>query len=550
MSLEWKSVFSRLSTRDKIAQLIVPKIEGLSSGDDEEYKRLLSLSEEFSFGGYIVFRGAVDATRERINALTRNSGIQPLFMADLERGPGQQILSAPKLPQAMAFAATGDTDLAYLAGELTARVACSVGIPMVLAPVLDVLTNPNNPIIGTRAYSDDPGMVAEFAYRFAHGVVLGGGLPTLKHYPGHGDTEVDSHVELPVIEPSRERLINVELLPYRRIMRHFRNAIMVAHIAVDSLAEEPGIPATCSREIVAGLLNRDLDFGGLVMTDALIMEGYTAKFGIEEALKRTILAGHDLLLYPRDPMEVLRKLIGLVQDDVLPMKLIDHSVRKILAWKEVLGLLHDTGHPCIIEHGMDIEKSDLGHRTLERALTLIRDTESLVPLPETSHLLVVTIDDDGPDPAPYSERPETGLVLAEAVGETRDAVDTLNFTTGLTGDEVESLLGITQNYGTAIIGVFATPRAWADRGVISDRAAAILREINRLVERTVVVIFGNPYIFHLCEEAEAVLCIYDNSETAEKVAADALIGRIPIKGKLPVTLSEEFPRGFGIKRDI
>jgi beta-glucosidase-like glycosyl hydrolase len=342
--------------------------------------------------------------------------------------------------------------------------------------------------------------------------------------------------------------MDVELLPYRRIMRHFRNAIMVAHIAVDSLAEEPGIPATCSKEIVAGLLNRDLDFGGLVITDALIMEGYTAKFGIEEALKRTILAGHDLLLYPLDPMEVLRKLIGLVQEDVLPMKLIDHSVRKILAWKEVLGLLHDTGKPCIIEHGMDIEKSDLGHKTLERALTLIRDTESLVPLPETSHLLVVTTDDDGPDPAPYSERPDTGLVLSETVSETRDAVDTLSFTPELTDDEVESLLGITQNYGTAIIGVYATPRAWADRGVISDRAAAVLKEINKLVGRTVVIIFGNPYIFHLCEGAETVLCIYDNSETAERVAADALLGRITIKGKLPVTLSEEFPRGFGLKR--
>ncbi|TET37274.1 MAG: hypothetical protein E3J72_06430 [Planctomycetota bacterium] len=550
MSLEWKSIFSRLSTRDKIAQLIVPKIEGLPSGDDEEYRKLLSLSEEFSFGGYIVFRGAVETTTERINALVSRSKTPPLFMSDLERGPGQQIMGMPELPQAMAFAATGDTELAYLAGELTGKAACTVGIPMVLAPVLDVLTNPENPIIGTRAYSDDPGMVAEFAYRFAHGVVLGGGLPTLKHFPGHGDTSVDSHVELPVMAPTRERLLEVELLPYRRIMRHFRNAIMVGHLAVDSLSEEPGIPATCSQEIVAGLLNRDLDYGGLIITDALIMDAYTKKFSLEEALKRTLLSGHDLLLYPRDPMKVIRKLIGLVQDGVLPISLIDRSVRKILAWKEVMGLLHGAGQACVIESGMDGEYGSLARTTLERALTLVRDVESLVPLPEASHLLAVTIDDDGPDPAPYSEKPDTGLTLAHELSETNYATDTLRFTPDLTDDEVESLLGISQNYGTAVVGVFATPKAWAGRGVISARAAAILSEINRLVERTIVIIFGNPHIYQLCEGAETVLCIYDNSETAEQVAADALLGRIPIKGRLPVTLSDELPRGFGIKRNL
>ncbi|MHC4661573.1 MAG: glycoside hydrolase family 3 protein [Planctomycetota bacterium] len=546
MSGSGEKLLSSLSLRERIAQMIIPKIEGIPQAGDGEYTKLLSLSGGFSFGGYIVFRGAVGTTKQRIDALSEKSGIPPLIMSDLERGPGQQIEGTPLLPHAMAFAATGDTDLAYLAGELTAKTAYENGIQMVLAPVLDVQTNPKNPIIGIRAYSDDPGMVAEFAYRFAHGLVLGGALPTLKHFPGHGDTEADSHAELPVVNPDPDKIGDVELLPYRRILRHFRNAIMVAHIAVDSIAEEPGIPATCSRNVVGELLHNTLDFDGLVITDALLMEGFYDKLGFDEALRRTILAGCDLLLYPADPVETLDKIESFVKDGIIPEKRIEHSAGKILAWKKEIGLIGGRGNG-VFEAGIEPEPEDLARTVLEQAVTLITDNESLVPLADVSNLLVAVVDEDGPA---KKSAPEPGTALADVLGEAVENTDSLYFGPDSSGEEIESLLGVAQNYETAVVPVFARPRAWKEGGVLTERSAAVLAELIRLVERTVVIIFGTPHIFPMCEGATAVMCMYDTSETAEEAAANALLGRIPIKGRLPVEISQSIKRGSGIERVI
>ena len=312
----------RLTLDEKIGQLLLPSFHSVyTSSDSAIYDELTSLIHEYHIGGLHVF-GAREARPDvllnpnysrtslgeslnaasLINRLQAIAAVPLLVTADFETGIGFRMAGGTVFPRAMAFGAAQDTRLAYEAGRITATEARAIGVHVNFAPVVDVNNNPRNPVINTRSFGEDPARVGEFARAYVEGLKAGGMLATVKHFPGHGDTDVDSHLELPIIRHTRDRLDRVELRPFRDSIAAGADGVMTAHIELPELEPAEATPATFSARIVGRLLRDELDFDGLVFTDSMRMRAISELVPPAQAAARAVAAGHDVVLHsPDDP---------------------------------------------------------------------------------------------------------------------------------------------------------------------------------------------------------------------------------------------------------
>jgi beta-N-acetylhexosaminidase len=351
----------KMTVDEKIGQLVHVGINARylnqSSPEFIELKRQIV---ENKVGGIIVFVGGVYETVHLVNRMQAEAKIPLLISADFETGVGMRFEDTINLPWNMAVAATGNPDFARRHGEITAREAKALGVQQVFAPVVDVNNNADNPVINVRSYGENPEDVGRFAAAFTQGLQSGNVLATAKHFPGHGDTAVDSHRGLPIINFSRERLEKVELIPFRSIINAGIGSVMVAHIGLPQIdateikplkqsikasytesevvSENATLPSTLSPKVVTDILKKDLNFDGLVVTDALDMSGLTLYFNQDEAAVRAFLAGSDILLKPANADLAIKGLKEAVQSGRISEERLNQSVRKILAWKNELGL--------------------------------------------------------------------------------------------------------------------------------------------------------------------------------------------------------------------
>ncbi|MFW6080187.1 MAG: glycoside hydrolase family 3 protein, partial [Gemmatimonadota bacterium] len=368
---------ARLSLRDKVAQMVMPWLPGGSPRPGSaEWRRAHRLVAELGVGGVIVGRGDAIETAAWLNELQRAAEVPLLVSADLEWGAGTRLEGATVLPVNMAIAATGDAGYAFEAGRLTASEARAAGIHMAFAPVADVNVNPANPVINTRSYGADPVSVARYVGEFVRGARTGGMLTAVKHFPGHGDTELDSHLTLPVLAVSPTRLQQVELVPFRAAIEMGADAVMTAHLSVPSL--EPrrrrGLPATLSPSIVSELLRDELGFDGLVVTDALTMDGVRRGRRAAQIVVGAVRAGADILLMPSDAEDAIDAVLAAVRRGILSESRIDESVRRVLRAKARAGL--DRGDATVDIWNLlsvldDADARAFAQELTERSLTLV-----------------------------------------------------------------------------------------------------------------------------------------------------------------------------------
>ena len=542
-----------MSLDEKVGQLLFTTFHGtFTSTESSEYQTLLHEVTELHVGGFIVVTKITQLGIEKsqtyptavlTNELQSKAQLPLLIGADFERGSAMRLDEGTSFPNQMAIAAGGDPRDAYTMGKITALEARQAGVQWIYAPVADVNNNPANPIINTRSFGEDPARVAEFVSSYVRGVEENGGLATAKHFPGHGDTAADSHIDLPVIRADRARLDSLELVPFRAAIAAGVGSIMTGHLNVPALEPDPNAPATLSPHILTELLRRDLQFQGLVVTDAMDMGGITVRFAPGEAAVRAVLAGADCLLMPPVPDAAFQALEQAVRSGRISGARLDSSVRRILEAKARLGLhknrLVDVNsiNTKFAVPAWQNEAQEIS----DRGVTLLRDTAHRLPLDGTkpSRALLLAFYGD-PEPVP-------GEDLERELRRRFDSLTVLRADTRFR-DAANLKLPSPDSYDLAILALFVRVSDRKGNVDVPAEQAALAEQLYQAGKPVVTMAFGSPYLIERFPHAQTWLGAFGISDVAQISMARALFGEIAIRGHLPVTIPAiPLHAGFGIE---
>jgi beta-N-acetylhexosaminidase len=537
-----------LSVREKAAQLVMPWIGGeYWSSDDSAMAVALRLISEQGVGGFVVgLGGSAYDLAAKFNALQRASRLPLLIAADLESGPSARIRGGTAFPGNMALGASGREQDAYDVGRIIAVEGRAVGIAMDFAPVVDVNNNPANPIINVRSFGENPAQVGWLASAYVRGLREHGMMATAKHFPGHGDTGTDSHIATPVITGTLPRLDSIELAPFRTAVRADVDAVMTGHIATPGLTGGSDLPATLSAAVLDTLLRGNLGFRGLVVTDALNMGAIVTRFGAAQAAVLALKAGADILLMPADAASAIAAVVQAVQTGEVSEARLDSSVARILAAKARAGLFR--------RRTVDLDSIALlvGTRRhfaladsiVQRSIVLVKDSLALVPLPPAMRRVLVVaygIETEG----------SVGVTLAATLrDEGGRRVRVLRLWPASGPASYDSVRAAAAQADLVAVAVSARPAAWRPSAVnMPDSLAALVQELARTGTAPVVAIaFGSPYLFAQVPDVTGYLVAWSDVDASERAAAEALLGRIGITGRMPVSLPPWFPMGTGLQR--
>ncbi len=551
---QWvESTLNKMSVEEKVGQILFTTYHGsFTPTDSVAYAQMMHDVEELHVGGFInvtqgsplgFLKSQAYPTAVLSNQLQEKSKLPLLIGADFERGTAMRLDEGTSFPTAMALAAAENPKYAYIMGKITALEARAAGIQWIYAPDADVNSNPGNPIINTRSFGEDPQRVAEYVTEFVRGVQENGGLATAKHFPGHGDTTADSHIDLPVVHADRQRLERVELVPFRAAIAAGVGSIMTGHLNVPALEPDPGTPATLSSRVLTDLLRKQLGFQGLVVTDAMDMGGITVRFAPGDAAVRALLAGADALLMPPVPDAAYEALLAAVQSGQISQERLDASVRRILQAKARLGLqksrLVDVA--ALNSNFGSIAWQAESQEISDRGITLLRDTVHRLPLDGTkpARALLVCL---YADPEPYP-----GEDLERELRQRFDSVITLRADTKFA--KAENLkLPPPDTYDIAILALFVrVSDRKGDVDVPADQFPFI-QKIYQTGKPIISVGLGSPYLIERFPQAETWLSVFGISDVAQISVARALFGEIPIRGHLPVTIpGVEMKAGYGLQ---
>jgi len=454
----------------------------------------------------------------------------------------------------MALGAANDEQLTYQAGKITAEESRAIGIQVNFAPVVDVNNNPRNPVINTRSYGEDPALVGRLASAYVRGLQDGGMIATLKHFPGHGDTDVDSHLGLPIIKQPRETLDRTEFPPFRAGIAAGAGAIMTAHIEMPALDPAPNTPTTLSQPIVSGVLRREMGFGGLIYTDSMGMAGVAALYKPGDAAVRAIKAGNDVVLHSPDEGAAFAAIKSAVESGEIPRAQIDASVERVLRAKAQTGL----NRTRIVN--LDALANIVGGRAheavadaiSEKSITLVKDQRASVPLKVSrdAQILYLSVLDS---PAGWGIAAPSRTFIPELKQRWR-SVTSIEVSERSTANEIELVRAMAPRYDAVIAAVFVRAASGSGRMDLPSNMQALLRAVARQTEQSrkpfVTVLFGNPYTATFLQDVPAIVVTYDFYDRAERSAVKALAGETAITGRLPITLPGVAERGAGLERRV
>jgi beta-N-acetylhexosaminidase len=560
-----------LTLDEKIGQMIIADANVVfwnREGDD--YKRLRHHIVDNKVGGVILFRSQVWAAAMVTNQWQEMAKTPLLIAADLEMGPGMRLDDTTWWAPNMAVAATGDPNWARRQGEATALQARAVGVNWLLAPVADVNNNPNNPVINTRSYSEDPATVAEFTRAFIEGAQGAGAMACAKHFPGHGDTATDSHIGLPMIDVTRGRLETLELVPFRSAIAAGVGSVMSAHIALPQIETTPAaplralsereaataeflsrteageprvtLPSTLSPKIITGLLREELKFNGLIVTDALSMAGVAARYTPAEAAVKAIKAGADIIEKSPDIDAAVAGIKAAVARGEITGARIDASVERILRAKAALGLN--------VKRMVDIREvdnvvsnprfNDVAQRIADRSITLVRDEPGRKPLNSKARLLNITFTDEN-DQA-------ITKVFVDELRSRAAQVESFLLDHRATESDLSRLLARLDEgkYDAVIFSVAVRARSGKGSVALPPIGKRLSDELIERKSPLTVVSFGNPYLLTAMPNAPSYMLAYSPFPVSQRAAAKALFGEIEIGGKLPAAIPGLYPRGHGL----
>lgn len=549
-----RSTLASLTLRQRVAQMVMFWVLGdYTAVDDSTFREVVRWVEQEGVGGMTMSLGTPIEVADKINYLQRRARVPLLVSSDLE--PALMRLEsaifphylletggATSFPTAMAIAATGRDQDVYDVARAIGREARAVGIHVNFAPTVDVNINPNNPVIGTRSFGEDPARVARLAEMFVRGSHAGGVLATAKHFPGHGDTDVDSHVGLPVVTATPARLNAVELVPFRAAVNAGADLVMSAHIALPALGGDSATPATLRRDVMRDLLRDSLGFRGVTITDALSMEGVGKGYTIEESVVQAIRAGTDILLRPGDDVtRAISAVVSAVERGAITAARIDSSVTRILWTKARVGLARAREVPLEPIRGVvaTAEHEALAQDVAQRALTLLRDSGLAVPAP-AQRIVVV------------SYMPETELKAGRAfqreLARLRPGTRPVaKLSPATVQSQLDSLSRMLRPGDAIVLAAYVRRVEGEGRTTVPPHVAAWIDSV-AAGPNAAVIAFGNPYLIRQFPRARTYLNTYGVGDALETAAARALAGAAPIGGRSPVSLPGFFRAGDGLRR--
>jgi beta-N-acetylhexosaminidase len=542
-----------MSLRDKVAQLIIVPIYGEPANTrSAEFRKYQHLIRDLHVGGVIVtghsLNGgirnaepyAMAALLNRLQKLART----PLFVAaDFERGASMRVNSTTAWPYSMAFGAAQDLAAVTEEGADTARDARAMGVNWLFAPVADVNNNPDNPIINIRSFGENPEQVAKFVEAYingAHSDHKNPVLVTAKHFPGHGDTTEDSHLALPRLDADHDRIEAVELPPFRSAIAAGVDAVMTAHLNVPAL-EPDNLPATVSSKIITGVLRDELGFHGLVVTDAMEMQGLLAMFDSAEASVRAIEAGADVLLMPKRPEEAIRGVVAAVEKGRISRKRIDDSVNRVLAAKARLGLrakkLVDL--EAIADVVDSPEAAERAQEVADHAVTLVKDSKDSLPIRHPEGVCLIALSE--------GRRSQQGIRLIDEVKKRAPGVTATVLDPSMSKADLDQVSEKTSGCSEIVAAAFVTVAAYRGNVALAGGYPDFLNGLIAGKVPVMLVALGNPYLVRSFPNVSAYLTTYSPTSTSEAALAKALFGEIAITGHLPVTIPNVANYGDGIQ---
>ena len=535
------SLLATLTVRQQVAQLIVPWLSGsYTAFDDSLFQVAARWVDSLEIGGLIISVGSPLDIATKLNALQRRSRIPLLVSADLEWGAGMRVVGATAFPQIMAVGATNDPRDAYAIGAAAAVEGRAVGIHVNFAPDADVNNNPANPIINIRSFGEDPRTVSRLVSEYVRGLHEHGMLATLKHFPGHGDTQTDSHIGLPVITAGYARLDSLELVPFRAGIAAGADVVMSAHIAFPALtgSDEPG---TLSAAVLTGLLRDSLRFSGLVATDALTMGAIVAKYGAGEATVRAFLAGSDLLLMPADPDSALVAMTAAVAAGRIAPERLARSVRRVLALKQQLALFQRRTVPLdSIPYAVGTRRvQETANDLAVRALTLVRDVggrlRALRGHPGRFALIA------------YADELNTtvGQYLSDLLRQGGDTIEYFRLWPMSGTLSYDSARAVIARAPATVFVANVRPISWRGTIALPDSLAQLIQATD-VARPTVLVSLGSPYLLNQTPTVRSYLIAWSGVRASERAVALALLGRVPIAGHLPIRVPPDYAVGWGV----
>lgn len=588
---DWvRKTLKSLTLDEKIGQMVIADANVVFwNRESDEYKKLQHHIVDNKVGGVILFRSEVWPTAVITNRWQEMAKVPLLISSDLEMGVGMRFDDTPWWTPNMAVAATGDVKWARLQGEATALQARAMGVNWLYAPTVDVNNNPNNPVINTRSFGEDPATVAQFAQAFIEGAQGAGAMTCAKHFPGHGDTATDSHIGLPVVDVSRERLMNLELVPFRAAIESGVGGVMSAHISLPQIEPEPAapvkvlndreaasaeftsqtetnalrvtLPGTLSPKIMTGLLREELKFAGVIVTDAMSMAGVAARYSPAEAAVKAIKAGADMIEKSPDIDAAVVGLKEAVKSGEITEARVNASVERILRAKVALGLS--------TKRVVDLNQVDrvvnnprfneIAQQIADHSITLVRDEQKLLPLNFANRSQQSTQTGDANESARKGRILNLTFTDEDDRTVTRTFVDELRQRVGLVESyvldpkasetEIDGILSRINTVGFDVVIYSLAVRARSGKGSVALPAAG-KRVADRLIaNRTPVIVisFGNPYLLMAIPNSPSYLLAYSPFPVSQRAAAKAVLGEIEVGGQLPVSLPGLYPRNHGLK---
>ncbi|MGO9258563.1 MAG: glycoside hydrolase family 3 N-terminal domain-containing protein [Bryobacteraceae bacterium] len=547
-----------MTLHDEVAQLVFIMFHGESPNTtSREYRKFIHLIRETKVGGLILNNVSDGRTIRKaepyqvatfLNRLQRMTRVPLMVAGDFERGASMRVAGTTEFPHAMAFGAAGDPALTRYEGQVTAREARAIGVEWIYYPVADVNNNPDNPIINIRSFGENPQDVAAHVRAFiegAHADKKNLVLATAKHFPGHGDTAVDTHMNLATIPADRERLDRVELVPFKAAIDAGVDAIMTAHIAVPALAP-PDLPATLSPAILTDLLRKQLGFKGLVVTDALEMGGIAKGFSTGDACVRALEAGADTLLMPTDADVAVKAVVAAVGSGRLTRQRIQESVIKILSAKEKVGL--DRSRVVNLEAiGDVIDSPEAGEKAQEiadRAITLVRNAPvhgsgGLLPLAEPEKACYVVM--------PESRYTAQGQMFTQQLHRRVPRLEMATLDPSMPREQIDEVLGHLSGCQSYAVAAFSAVSENRGSVGLAGELPHAMETIAAAGKPVALVALGNPYLLRNFSNVTAYVATFSTVPPSENAAVKALFGEIKISGHLPVTIPGLAASGDGIQ---
>ena len=520
------SLYQQLSLDEKIGQLYIVAL--YNNRGEEEIQKIRNLVEKEKIGGLILMQDNAEKHIQLLNEFQGKSKVKMMIGIDGEWGLFQRFSAAHKFPWAMTLGAIQDNSLIY---EMTSKIAedCKkMGIYWDFAPVVDVNTNPANPIIGNRSFGSDINNVIAKGLAYAQGLQDNGVLASMKHFPGHGDTDTDSHLDLPVVSHNLERLNAVELAPFKALLDKKIGGVMVAHLYVPALEKQSGIPASVSYEVITNLLKKSYQYNGLIITDALNMNAVAKKFPAGELDLRAFKAGNDIMLFSQDVPNGKALIKSALEKGEITENRLAESVKKILKTKYLLGLqnLKSINSENINEDLNNASHAELSEKLYANAITLLKDEKNLLPLSCSKTYYYLPLEE-----APF-----------------QTFVENLNLGTTAKVISKTEIAQIPEN-STVIVGFHKDNSTAYKPYKISQESKDILAELNKK-QNVILDVFGSPYALKDVDisKISTVLVSYENNDLSMKASAKALLGKTKISGKLPVIVNENLKAGSGIEK--